>query len=252
MPVFGIGLHVLIALFFAVHAIRNRQNNYWLFILFAFPGLGSVAYFFAIYLPDLRHSRGARNAARALVNIIDPTRELRAAEKAFDLTPTVGNRIRLATALLETGAHKAALEQYQQAANGPFAIDPELLIGMARIWLELDEPHRALEELEKLFATYPQRRQHTDLALYYARALAGSGSDHTRTAFDLALKLASGPEVKCRYADWLTARHNAADHAQAHALYEEVIADRRYWDNRNTLARHREWLEHARQALAVT
>ena len=28
-----------------------------LFILFAFPLLGSVVYFFAIYLPEMRHSR---------------------------------------------------------------------------------------------------------------------------------------------------------------------------------------------------
>jgi len=37
MPYFGIGLHVIVAIYFAVHAIRSRQNFYWLFILFAFP-----------------------------------------------------------------------------------------------------------------------------------------------------------------------------------------------------------------------
>lgn len=60
MPFLGIGFHVIVALFFAVHAVRTHQNLYWLFILFAFPLLGSVAYFFAIYLPELRYSRGAR------------------------------------------------------------------------------------------------------------------------------------------------------------------------------------------------
>lgn len=57
MPFLGIGFHVIVALFFAVHVVRNNQNMYWLFILFAFPLLGSVVYFFAIYLPEMRHSR---------------------------------------------------------------------------------------------------------------------------------------------------------------------------------------------------
>ncbi|AEG69672.1 conserved transmembrane protein of unknown function [Ralstonia solanacearum Po82] len=46
MPFLGIGFHVIVALFFAVHAVRTHQSMYWLFILFAFPLLGSVAYFF--------------------------------------------------------------------------------------------------------------------------------------------------------------------------------------------------------------
>ena len=33
MPV-GLGLHVLIAIFFAIHVIRTGQDRYWLFVLF--------------------------------------------------------------------------------------------------------------------------------------------------------------------------------------------------------------------------
>ena len=72
MPV-ALGLHVLVALFFAVHAIRNGQQIYWLLILFSFPLLGSVVYFFAIYLPNSRLQSGARKvvatAARAMGGI---------------------------------------------------------------------------------------------------------------------------------------------------------------------------------------
>jgi len=64
MRIFGISLYVIIAVFFAVHAVRSQQNMYWLLILFLFPGLGSAVYFFVIYLPSLRQSRGARTATR--------------------------------------------------------------------------------------------------------------------------------------------------------------------------------------------
>jgi len=57
-----------------VHAVRTRQNSYWLFILFAFPLLGSVAYFFGIYLPHSRLERGALKVVSAAVRAIDPQR----------------------------------------------------------------------------------------------------------------------------------------------------------------------------------
>ena len=54
MPIFGLGLHILIALFFAVHAMRHGKQMYWLIILFSFPLLGSVVYFVVEYLPASR------------------------------------------------------------------------------------------------------------------------------------------------------------------------------------------------------
>ena len=33
MPIAGLGLHVLTAIFFAAHAIRSGQERYWLWIL---------------------------------------------------------------------------------------------------------------------------------------------------------------------------------------------------------------------------
>ncbi|MDR2690487.1 MAG: hypothetical protein LBB76_12130 [Azoarcus sp.] len=249
MPLLGIGLHVVIALFFAIHAIKSRQNSSWVYILFGFPLLGSIVYFFAVFLPEIRQSRMGYVAARAITSIIDPARELRMAQKAFELTPTVGNRIRLATALLEAGKPASALEQYQQAASGPFSTDPELLMGMARTWLALDDSAHSLATIEKLHSQYPQYRQHAATALLYARALAGTNSADTRAAFDVALTVGEGQEVKCRYADWLTAQDEGGDRDKARALYEDVISDSRYWNTRYSKLINRPWLQHARQAL---
>ncbi len=74
MPFIGLGLHVLVALFFAVHAVRSGQQTCWLFILFSIPLLGSIVYFLTIYLPDLRLERGARRAVRGAVMVLDATR----------------------------------------------------------------------------------------------------------------------------------------------------------------------------------
>ena len=59
---FGVGLHILAAIFFAIHAVRRGRELYWLLILFMFPLFGSVVYFFAIYLPESNIQRKAGKA----------------------------------------------------------------------------------------------------------------------------------------------------------------------------------------------
>jgi hypothetical protein len=113
MPIAGLGLHIVIALFFAVHAVRSRQQTYWLFVLFSFPGLGSIVYFLAIYLPDSRLERGARKAIVAAVKSLDPTRELRDARAAFEYTPTAQNQMRLATALYDAGEFDESAQTWE-------------------------------------------------------------------------------------------------------------------------------------------
>ncbi len=103
MPIFGLGLHILIAIFFAIHAIRTGREMYWLLILFMFPLLGSIVYFAAVFLPRSRLQHGARRAGAAIRKSLDPGRELRDAQEAFDLAPAAHNQMRLAAALLDAG-----------------------------------------------------------------------------------------------------------------------------------------------------
>src|ERR1700757_2431619 len=100
MP-FGIGLHILVAICFAVHVIRTGQDRYWLFLLFIAPFLGSIVYAIAIWLPGMRRSRGARQVASGVRRLLDPGRELREARDQLEMAATPNNRLRLAEALLE-------------------------------------------------------------------------------------------------------------------------------------------------------
>ncbi|MFO1338365.1 MAG: hypothetical protein U1F53_09020 [Burkholderiaceae bacterium] len=134
MPIVGLGLHVLIAIFFAIHAVRSGQQTYWLFILFSFPLLGSIVYFLAIYLPDSRLERGARQAVAKAAKALDPTRELREARAAFEYTPTAQHQMRLAAALLDAGQAEEAATNYEACLKGPFASDLEIRWGAAQAW----------------------------------------------------------------------------------------------------------------------
>ena len=147
MHIAGIGLHVIIALFFAVHAVRSGQNNYWLFILFAFPLLGSVVYFFAIFLPNSRLQRHARQLANNAVKALDPTREVREAQAAYDYSPTAQNEIRLAQALLAVGDAQKSLKHFEAAMKGPFASDQDIRWSAAQAAYEAGQPQTALQYL---------------------------------------------------------------------------------------------------------
>ncbi|RQH02792.1 tetratricopeptide repeat protein [Paraburkholderia dinghuensis] len=249
MRFFGISLYVIIALFFAVHAIRTRQNMYWMLILFLFPGLGSLVYFFAIYLPSLRESRGARSATRAISQIVDPNRAVREARNDFDRAPTVAHRMRLGAALLDAGKAAEALEHYQAAAVGPFSTDPALLEGLARAQFATGDASAAQVTLEKLFAAHPIARRQPVPALLYARALATMSAPGTRAAFETALASASDAAPRCLFADWLMAQPDDADRRRARELYAEIVHDAKHWP-RHAREHNSEWLQRAQAGLS--
>ena len=173
MPIAGLGLHVVLALFCAVHAIRTRQQMYWLFIPFAFPLLGSLVYFFGVYLPNSRLERGAMKAVSAAVKAIDPMREVRDARTAFEDAATAQNQMRLAAALLEAGEAPEAARQYEGCLHGPFASDPDIRLGAARAFVECQRYADALRYLEPLRAERPEFRQEAG-SLLIARSYAGT------------------------------------------------------------------------------
>src|ERR1700754_1714401 len=249
MSYFGIGLHVIIAIGFAIHAVHTRQNIYWLFILFAFPLLGSLVYFFAVCLPAMRQSRGGYAASRAISQLVDPDRALREARADFERAPTVQHRMRLGAALLQAGRAGEALEQYQAAANGPFADDPGLLLGLAQAQFAVGQASAADATLTRLFAANPQARNQGEPALLYARTLDALGAPGTRAAYEAALRCASDAAPRCLFADWLLKQADQADRERARSLYADIVQDAKYWP-RHAREHNREWLQRAQSALA--
>jgi hypothetical protein len=248
MPIFGLGLHILVAIYFGIHAIRRGHNLMWLIVLFSFPLLGSIVYFFVIYLPELRESRGVRTAGRVVAQALDPGRALREAREAYEQTPTVSNQLCLAGALLDAGDASAALAYFQASASGPFAEDSLVLRGLARCQLILAQPQDAMATLERLFAADAKARRHPDAALLFARANAQANTEPAtvRAAFVIALEVATDAEPRCRYADWLLVQ--GEDSQQAHALYQQIIKDSAHW-HRHARSHNAEWLRRARTAL---
>jgi len=202
MAIGGIGLHVLIAIICAIHAVRRGQPIYWLFILFAFPLLGSLVYIVAVWIPGSRVPYGASRAVSAAVKAIDPSREVRDARAAYDETPTAQNQMRLAAALLAIGQPEEAAQRYEACLSGPFASDPEIRLGAARAYAACGRFADVLRFVEPLRREQPGFKPQ-DVSLLLARGWAGTGrNDEARAEFSAAAERFGTYEAKAEYAIW--------------------------------------------------
>ncbi|GAB3379928.1 tetratricopeptide repeat protein [Lysobacter fragariae] len=221
MPFLGLGLHMVIAIFFAMHAIRSGQDRYWLFILFAFPGVGSLVYALMVWLPEMRYSRHGHALVRGVKQVLDPTRELRAAQDAFELTATTDNRLRLADALLGCGRASEAVPQYQAALSGIHKDDPDIQVRLARALLESGHATHSRELLDELIRKRPDFRSQ-DGHVTYARAVAAEGNRaKAREEFETLLGYASGFDAHARYAETLD---GWGEHDKARGVCEQALS----------------------------
>jgi len=166
MPFLGIGLSTIIAICFAIHAVRSGQGYYWLFILFFFPFLGSIVYFFAIFFPSLRNTRSAYQIKSKVNKILNPQRELKSAQDAIEISTTVDNRIRLAKALVNNDRAQEALSYYEQALSGIYKTAPDILLEYAYALFKTNNYAKAKDTLDYLRETNPDYRSDQGHLLY--------------------------------------------------------------------------------------
>jgi hypothetical protein len=226
MPFFGLGVHVLVAIFFAIHAVRTGRQIYWLIILFSFPLLGSLVYFFVEYLPTSKLERGIRNVTASAARALDPTRELREARQAFDLTPTAQNKIRLAEALLQAGDTTEAVTHFDQCLVGPFAKDAHIRFGAAKARFRNQQAGKAIELLQAIRADDPTFRP-DEVSVLLAQCLGAAGQQaEARAEFEHAVARHATVESRVAYAIWAL---STGDHTKATQLREELAQAWKHW-----------------------
>lgn len=225
MPILAIGLQLLIAIFLAIHAIRSGRELYWLVVLFMLPLLGSIVYCAAVFLPHSRLRHGARKAGAAIQMSLDPGRELRDAQNAFDRTPTANNQVRLAAALLDAGKIAPAVEQYAALLSGPLAADAEIGVGAARAKLANGEPQAAIGLLVTLRARQPSFRPEQVGMLLASAYQAAGRQDEAGAEYEAMTQHFGSIEARAGLALWAIAQGQRAlaareltqlDHARKH------------------------------------
>ncbi|HEX7644417.1 MAG TPA: hypothetical protein VF472_19590 [Burkholderiaceae bacterium] len=231
MQIFGISIHIIVALFFAIHAMRTGRNMYWLFILFGIPWLGAIVYFVTEYLPGSRADRGLNRgfsrATSAALGLVDPAREVREARKAYDLSPSVQNRMRLAKALLARGDTHESIEHFDACLSGPFSKDPELLYAAALAKLQDGQLRQALELAQTLRSVVPDASAER-ASLLLAQAYAANGdSAGAKAEYEAAAVRYGSVETKAQYGIWAA---EARDLETARRILDDIGRDERHWN----------------------
>jgi len=195
---------------------------YWLIILFIFPLLGSAVYFFAIFLPGFRLNHRARSVVAAAAKALDPQREIREAQAAFEEMPTAQNQIRLAEAQLELGLSEAAAKNFEACLKGPFLSSLEIRFGAARAFVECQRYREAIVHLEAI-QNIDQAFRLEAVSLLLARSYAGEGRDaEARARFESVVARYGTFEARAEYAIWALAIGDTATAARLQAEIDQI------------------------------
>jgi hypothetical protein len=184
-----------------IHVIKSGRPSWWIFLILFAPGLGSAIYVVLEILPDTGLFSAIRKAEQKVVKAMDPTRELRDAQNAFDLSATVGNRLRLAAASADMSDFVGAERLYNDCLQGQFEDDPAALLGHARTLIELGRPQEALGRINHLRSL---GREGPSEALIFARAAEALGDySDAQEAYAFAAPRIPTLEAQARYVRFL-------------------------------------------------
>jgi hypothetical protein len=244
-----IGLTVVIQICFVVHALRTGRPTYWVFIIMAAPVIGCVAYYFVEVFPTTRGSaraeRAVNSAIRNIGKAVDPSRDLR--ERAADVENcgSVENRLALARECIDAGLGDEAVKIVDSCLAGPFANDPDIKLLRAHAALAAGNSALGLQTIEHLRAVHPTYKP-AEVLLLRARLHEAAGErEPALSTYAEALPLATGEEVRVRYAQALAA---AGQHDMARRLCEATLANaERQGVGYREL--HRDWIGAARRQL---
>jgi hypothetical protein len=236
-----VGLQVLCA----VHVIRTGRPMMWLYLIVLLPLAGSAAYFLVEILPDLRHSRAAKQAVRDIGAVIDPERDFRELIDNLDRVESVENKLALARECLRRERYDEARRLLESCLSGVHADDPALMLALARARFGTKDFAGTRETLDQLRAAHPDLRS-PEGHLLYGRALEGEGhAERALFEYEALAGYFPGEEARCRYG-LLFQKTGRVDEAKA--VFREVMksverASKTYFRSQ------RDWYEVARRNL---
>ncbi|TSE03970.1 hypothetical protein [Aquimarina algiphila] len=117
--------------FCVYHAIKNKSNYYWFFVIMLLPVLGGIIYLFT----QVFNKKDLDVVQNEIFSVVNPTKKIKDLQKQLDFADTFQNRVNLADALLEAGDYTYAIQEYETAhsTNNDAGVLKKLIEGYYQI-----------------------------------------------------------------------------------------------------------------------
>lgn len=245
MPVIFV-LEIALQAVCVLHAIRTGRPMQWIYIIVFLPLAGSIAYFVMEILPELRHSRAARQAVGDVNKVIDPDKALRELTAAVEDVPSVANKVALGQELMRRKRYDDAIPLLEGGAQGLHADDPAIMLPLAEAKFLNGDYAGVRDTLDRLREGQPDLELPQGHLLYARAHEADGDTDAALTEYEALAGYFPGEEARCRYALLL---HKAGQVDEAKAIFTDVV--RRIDKASKVYFRaQRDWYEVARRNLA--
>lgn len=186
---YGFGLHMVIAIVFAIHALKTGRHLGWLLFLFLFPFMGSIAYFFFEFMKNPSFaSSGRSSVSQSAYHFLNPKAQLKQSQHEYEVAPSVNNAISYAKALSATGDADKAVEIFETNCSGMWETDVDYLESMCYALIDANKGSRALEIAQKIRTLNPHHKPQT-IALLHGLSHGLLGNDaQAKAEFDVSIQ----------------------------------------------------------------
>ncbi len=129
------------------HAIVNKSDRYWIFVIFFVPFLGSLIYL----ITQVLNKSDVEKVQGNLTAIINPTKKVKELYKKLEFSDTFQNKVNLADAYFEIKDYNSAISYYEEAKDTLFSTD-------FYVTSQLMEAYFYLKKYKKVIACYEELR----------------------------------------------------------------------------------------------
>lgn len=187
-----------------IHAITQRREFFWIWIILFLPGLGAAIYLFMEVLPTWRRRRLDLGPVRERLQ--GEEGRIRSRAERLAETDTFQNREALAAELTRAGRLTEAEATLQPLLSGIYREDPMLLTTLGELKLRQGQLEAARAYLERVNAMRSQTLG-TRVKLLLAEVYTGQGDAvAAERAYQDAMRGAITEEPRVKYAAFLIAQ----------------------------------------------
>ncbi len=213
-------LPYLLQLLCIVHVLKAHRDSYWIWIIIMLPFVGGIAYLIVELLPSLVSRRGVNRLRENITNALVPGKKLEQIRQKAIYTPTHGNMVAYADALLQNGEYAKALEILQEQAQGIFSEDAALIHKKAHAHHGLRQYDAAMETVLRLRdKTSSSFSSSGDVALYLRILEKLKDVDSVKSEYEAYIQKTQDNELVLQYLDFLLASH---DNKKAKGLLDKL------------------------------